>query len=211
MNKLTLLPLTALALALLTPTLYAQKDIPPSIPYGSLASYTVSFEGELLETMQMERLWLRGPITIKMDPITGHTPAPTKGRASARFQIESLPEFQVDLLTFASRSFPHTLNDDTLNAYLDGLAAKQSPESAFEILEYSQFSPEGESKFRMLGRRAHQIIYSYTTQESGRITVAENWLEKDDLIHVVKVYAPEDKFALQLRDVRLNFSSMIEP
>ena len=192
-------------------TLSGQQEVPPTLPFGSLATYTVSYEDERLETMQMERLWMRGPITIQMDPIDGHRPVPAKGAASARFQIEGLPAFRVELLTFPVSSFPHEVEDDILNAYLDGMAAAQPPEKAFEILEYSEFSPEGESKFRMLGRRAHQIIYSYTDQEKGRITVAENWLKKDGLVHVVKVSAPEDGFALQLRDVRLTFTSMIEP
>jgi hypothetical protein len=187
-----------------------QAPPPPVIPYGSLIRYTATETYETVETMQLERLLLRGSINIMMDPIGGHVAAPAKERASVRFEIDAAPQFRVDFLTFPRRSFPHKVNDDTLNAYLDGLAAIQAPEREFEIVEYSDYSPEGESKFRILSRRAHQIIYEFSDPKAGRLAIAENWVELGDYIHVVKVQAPADRLSLQMRDVGPSFSSAVK-
>lgn len=179
----------------------------PTIPYGSLLKYSAGVEYETLESMQLKRLLLNGPIRIRIDPFGGYSPVPAQEGASIRFQIDAAPQFQVDLLSLPKSSFPYELNDQTLNAYVDGMAARQAPERAFTVISYSDYSPEGASKFRILSRRARQIIYEFTDPQAGRMRVAENWVEIDGYIHIVKVQAPASHFEFQLRIVGDSFSS----
>lgn len=211
MNSPTGLLHFAIVLLLSTSALLqaADNESPPAIPYSALDNYKVTFEKEPLETMQMERLWLRGDITIKMDPLEGHQVASSEGKASARFTIRNAPEFSVEILSFPERSFGHSVKDDTLNEYLEGLRLQHSPNQEFKIIKPSQFSETGPAEFRILGRKAHHIRYGYL-DKGQRFEAAENWIEKDGIIHVVRVSAPSDRFELHFRDSKLAFTSMAE-
>ena len=161
----------------------------------------------MLESMQVDRLWLRGNIEIKMDPIPGHRVEPAQGQASARFALRNATGYTIDFLAFPSRSFGHRVDNDTLNAYLDGLALRHKPEQAFKVIRHSEFRESGPSDFRLLGKRAHHIRYSYVKEET-RHSVAESWVEDEGTIYLVRVTAPSSGFEIQVREAQNAFANM---
>jgi hypothetical protein len=203
----------AVSLGVLLPVA-AEAAVPeiayPTIPYGALVPYAASIESERLESMDVDRLWLRGNIDIKMDPLPDHVSAPTAGRASASFVIRSAPDFSVDFLAFPVAAFGQSIDNETLNAYLEGLRVQHTPEQKFEILKQSELSETGPSDFRILDQRAYHIRYSYIKDETTPFGVAESWIEDSGMIYVVRVEAPMSGFSFQLRDARYAFANMAE-
>lgn len=181
----------------------------PTIPLSSLDDYIVRTENEKLESMLIERLVLRGHNTIRMNVLDGHFSVPTEGASSASFRLEYGDEYGVDFFSFREATFPFSLDDDTLNKYLDGLALTYTPEQQFEIIEASAFSGTGRSKFRILGRRAHFITYKFLKDEKVQY-VSEAWAKNDDRIYVVRIISPKDKHSSYIKEVRRPFSSMAE-
>jgi hypothetical protein len=207
------LPLVGLLLVTATQATAQEISAPdsgwPAIPTNALDSYRVTVVQEQLESTLLPRWQLQGQRTLQMDPIDGHIAARTQGDASARFVIESAPEFKVELFSFPSDAFEWELEDETLNLYLQGKQVAHSPEQNFKILEESAFSNTGPSKFRILGRRAYTIRYSYE-DVGATLVCGENWVEIGDHFYIVRVTAPTRGFDLQYEDARVAFNSIVE-
>lgn len=182
----------------------------PVIPQGALIQYNVSTEYEILETMKVPRLSLIAPaIRIMMDPLDNHLLKQTEGKSSAHFALKNSTNFKIELFSFPETALEHSINDDTLNGYLEGLAIRHSEEQQFKVIEQSSFTGTGPSKFRILGRRAHHIRYQYI-DEGQLIITSESWIKKNDLIHIVRITGQQRTYDKYFENIRLTFTSMAE-
>jgi hypothetical protein len=189
-------------------TLRSPQDY-PTIPISALDRYQASIVEEQVELMRIPRLRLDGRHVFVMNLIDGHLSIPTDGQCSTRLENRHAPDIKVEFLAFPESSFEYTLNDETLNLYLEGLQLRHKPEQAFKILEPSAFTERGPSKFRIMGQRAMTIRYSLQTD--GATTVyGENWIKRDGSIYIVRTQAPQRVFSRQYEDVRIAFNSMSE-
>ncbi|MGB0744202.1 MAG: hypothetical protein ACPGSB_06720 [Opitutales bacterium] len=176
----------------------------PRIPTSALVNYEVSTYEETVETMIMERVWLKGPKDILFDPVP-NMKTTTNQPGKVRFFNRSSPLLTFEFLTFPSAAFPWKVTPPTLNSYLQGKALTLA-ESNFEVIEAPEITT-GPAKFRILGQRALTIRYSFDTKQ-GKIIRGENWLEKDGMIHVVIVEGTPNGFSRHFKEVKACLNSM---
>ena len=177
----------------------------PVIPAHAVDQYAVSYFEEPLESMVMTRIRLKGSKDIIIDVIPSHRWSSQPGTASAHFHIPMAPEFKMQFISFPKAAFVFPLNVETLTAYLEGIML-QFAEQGIEVLEYPETST-GPAKFRIFGERALTICYAMDLNEQ-RITRSENWVEFDDMIHVITVECPSRSFTRYYKEARGYWNSM---
>lgn len=171
----------------------------------AIDTYTVSNYKEPLESMLMDRTRLKGRTDILFDRIPSHRSITNAPGVSACFQVPLSPDFKIKFISFPKSAFKHPLDVATLAAYLNGLSLKFEKQH-IEVLEYPEVTT-GRSKFRILGQRALTLRYSLDIGEQ-RITRGENWVQHDDMIHIVVVEAPSPNFDGYYQDARRYLKSM---
>ena len=177
----------------------------PTIPVNAIDKYAVSYFEEPLESMVMTRIRLKGSKDIIIDVIPSHRWSSQPDTVSAHFHIPMAPDFKMHLISFPKKAFVHQLTVGALTEYLEGVLLRLA-DTKIEVLEYPETST-GPAKFRIFGERALTICYAMDLNEQ-RITRSENWVEFDDMIHVITVECPSRSFTRYYKEARGYWNSM---
>jgi hypothetical protein len=179
----------------------------PRIPIATVQRYQASVIDVTLEQTSVQRLRLSGPQTLILDPLPGYQSVATEGQCSTRFELQHAPTFRVEFFAFPARNFGFPLNDESLNLYAQGLSLNFQAEQEFKIIELAAFNGVGPAKFRIFGKRARTLRYSYRNEDTD-LVVGENWIENDGTLYMVRVQAPRRSFAREYKEVKASFNSI---
>lgn len=193
-------------LALFGSSLVGQNGPFPQIPLAGIKPYTASIEYENLESFRMERLRLKGWRDIVMDLIPAHRTDNSDRRVSIAFEHINDARRKISLRIFPSSGFKESLDAQTLNLYLQGVARGFGKEAAFEIIDPAE-ETAGKARFRVAGQKALTLRYAFT-ENNERIHRGENWIQWDDHICILTVEAPAAAFDGYHRFVKDSVSSM---
>lgn len=183
----------------------AEKEY-PQIPESAVKRFNVSLSEELLESIRIQRLELRGSHTIVMDYPGGHRISNNVKGVSVAMTHKTQGEKETRLYALPKGVFSSGLSPALVNKYLEGKQAVAKPEIEFEIIEQAE-DAGGKAKFRFGGTRALTIRYSEMVG-GKRVLVTEAWAEVDGAIFIAAVQAPERSFNSYFRTISAIFNSM---
>ncbi|MEO0511003.1 MAG: hypothetical protein AAF065_14225 [Verrucomicrobiota bacterium] len=194
----------AAIILLSTATLVGQEITYPRIPVHLLDKYKVTEHEEVVEMMTMTRVRIKGRKEITFDPVPNMM-LWDKNPGQARFYHRAAPQLTFEILSFPVSAFRYELSEKMLEEYLKG-QEKAFVERNFEVIEPPELGT-GPAKFRILGERALTLRYAFDT-EQGRLLRGENWLEKDDMIHVVVIDGTPELFDNHFKRIKAGLNSM---